>query len=617
LPHRINHGKFDHVPSTAGSPTEQARQGGGSVATQPGRPAVGVGTQPEGPPTLLRAVELSPEGGLHGMPRRRRRPPRAAAAAADHTTPTPTASASAVQLARTDATELASHGRSAAELALQAQMRKVGDKSTPYASNNGEANKNFNGLVSIPRSAPPSQDAGGLVECRHFSTVFAQHPGKKVGLVRELQSQEAVEKAFAGRLSEVHHTHERWLREASPDCKHVVSSENFGQYLAALAHTLKAAPDGQHTPNEANCLVVTTDHSLALYMERKSKAGLDYFAAKVYDPNDTASFKRVEALTPEALQSLTLQQMLKPGAFEYYAGGANKPLWTAVASLDARLKPQMNNSAATSPSVERMAVTLSSGAFNELTAMRQSLPGKQLVQLLLATASGPEPYFSVTLQRGHTETAKAFIEIVLQSDLGNSEKVGLLAAQRRDGAPGLAMALQRGHGDTVKAFAEDVLSSDLDNPSKTELLAARRIDGVPGLYVAFQEGHTEAVTGFSESVLNSTLSDAEKVKLLTARTDRGVPGLLMAFAEGRTETVKGFAEVVLNSNIDNKLKVQLLAARSSDGMFGLYGADQMRHKQTVSAYVGAILSSGLDKQDKNNLLATIKNKDHPSFLPPA
>ena len=69
---------------------------------------------------------------------------------------------------------------------------------------------------------------------------------------------------------------------------------------------------------------------MALHVEKKSKTGVEYFSAKVYDPNVTASYRRVVKATPEDFAGLTLKDMMiKPQYANFYSlwGTASGSRW--------------------------------------------------------------------------------------------------------------------------------------------------------------------------------------------------------------------------------------------------------------------------------------------------
>lgn len=380
--------------------------------------------------------------------------------------------------------------------------------------------------------------------------------------MNQFSTGEGIREVFEVQLNEVQNSHKAIIRQAPQSCKHMVSSENFGNYLMALAKELE--PDGQPRPKEANCLLLTSVHAMALHMQHKRKAGVSYFAVKVYDPNNTASYKRVEKLKPEDLSSLKLQQlMISPELITHYGEAENAPLSMMAVSLNDHVQPKMNRGA-TEPSPESMRLTLDCGAHAEFEAMLASAnkEPKALFDLLQAKSSASGvPAFHSTLRDDHDKTVKPFAKAVLNSDLDETQKVELLAPKNVNGAPGLFVALQRGHSETVRAFVQAILDSNLGEEAKTALLAAKNSKGVPGLYIALKEGHTETVKAFTETVLRSNLVEPQKIELLEAKTTGNpVSGLALTVASKKLRpTLNEFRDVVRSSQLSAEAKNRLFS----------------------------------------------------------
>jgi ankyrin repeat protein len=582
--------KFGHVPLTGLSPTEQAQQRELGCAARNGRLAGG---------------RDGAQGGASSLPTNasaRQAPARPAAHAVDHNSPTSSASAIASQRKNPGFALPRLHTPSDAQLAFREQLKSVSSKRTPYVSKHGEVGIKLNGKVNVVAKADDSQASQLPVWCRHLALEVALHPGKKIDLIKSFSNEEVIRQTFDGRLTEMDIAKRKLVREASPDSKQVVSSENFGRYLKALANALVDGPGGQQGPKEVSSLLLTFNHAMAVQVERKTKAGVNYFAAKVYDPNDTANHKRVEALTPEGLRNIKFSQMLKPGALAAYATEEGKPLWMTAVCLDPNLRPLMNRSRTDGHSAEELEVVLKDGAFNELAAMRQSLRPGELLKLIQALPLGPAETFYNPQQNGHAETVKVFAEIILNADINQTTKLEWLAG-KCNGVPGLYMGLQEGHTETVQVFAETVLNSQkLDKKEILELLVAAN-KGVPGLYQAFEKGNAEAVNAFVRAVLRAErLSKPEKAELLAAK-HKGYPGLAVAFDNGHAQTVKAFAETVLKSrSLDETARMALLKA-AHDGVPGLMFAFDKGHTEVVKAFANSVLRSNLGNEDKAELLA--------------
>jgi ShET2 enterotoxin, N-terminal region len=415
---------------------------------------------------------------------------------------------------RTVATFSSSEARAAAH-----RVAQIAAKSTPYVSKSSvPAELNMEVCAA---SFPGGPDEP--VACRHLAYWFAQYPDKKNTLLKQFASREGIKAVFDGKLHEVHLESLRKVRTASQDAKHLVCADELGDYLTSLATSLTAMQVQKPWVTEVNCLLLTSDHSMALHLQHKRKNGITYFAAKLYDPNDTASYRRVVALTPEGFGPLRFETLLvSPENASCYAAQECMPMTLAAVCLgDAR--PAMKRSATASAASMHMA--LRCGVLEEVRAA-------------LRTAR------SLGNSLGEASSQRVF-ELV----------------QARSGVhqlPGLYYALQDGHAEAVGEFVDGILGLEsLSDDQRVLLLSADRWDGVGGLYMALYEGQTEAVQRFLEPVLRSNLSEAAKVILAQATHANGVPGVLAASLNGQAETVQVFTELVGESSLPEEVKDQL------------------------------------------------------------
>lgn len=383
------------------------------------------------------------------------------------------------------------HRPSPAELARQLQIKKIHHKEKPRPSKNGIPKINLNCQVTVNVSDQFSVPHQDTVRCRHLAEFFALHRGKKSDLMKPFSTPAGIFATFDGRLLDFDQAFRKAVFEAPQDCKHVVCSHDFGRYLKALAHALEAEAEVQDAPQEANCLLLTDGHAMAMHLQHKSKHGVNYFVLKVYDPNDTASYVRVERQAPEDLGKLKLDELLiTPKVIGIYGGDPKGPLSLVAVSLDHAVQPKIDRKL-TAPTAANMYAALSCGVQAEVQAMLNASPQKQddLFHLLQAKSLlTSTPGLSMAFQHGYAETIGTFAQAVLASNsLTTKEKVELLTARRADGAPGLLIAFQRGQSDAVKVFMALILNSPvLSADQKTELLAAQRDDGMTGLSMAHQ-----------------------------------------------------------------------------------------------------------------------------------
>ncbi|NJM31718.1 MAG: ShET2/EspL2 family type III secretion system effector toxin [Limnobacter sp.] len=239
------------------------------------------------------------------------------------------------------------------------RIEKIQNKQATYLPQRTQ-NVALNGQVHIPVS-------GLQVECRHFAAVFALFQGTKRELTDSFSTEAGIGAFFSdGKLEGVEEQYYSRIQHASQACKHLFSGEQLGQYLEAVA---KAVQRQEPTPGaqkkQANCLLLTEDHAMALHVEFKTKSGVGYFAVKLYDPNLTNNYTRVESSTAQGLRKLTFETMMPcPHLASLYLNGNAKLSMVAVC-LDAQLEPQMSRPTVCESPVE-MHNILSRGLYTQL-----------------------------------------------------------------------------------------------------------------------------------------------------------------------------------------------------------------------------------------------------------
>jgi hypothetical protein len=495
------------------------------------------------------------------------------------------------------------------------RMAKLGRG--PYDATHGTPLVGLNLKVSV---RPGVDDATGLatgpdqkVACRHLALEFTE-ASKKALLMKEFSSPDGMAKYFDGALAAVEAEYRRSMAQADPSSKQVVSSAGLGRYLAAVATALDT-PQNRGASAEANCLLLTARHAMAIHVESKSKDGVDYFAVKLYDPNNTASYKRVEVKRPEDLEHLQLADMLAGGQtwVDAYGapGNAGAPVSMAAVCLTDGVKPATDRSR-TEATARNMCVALAAGARDDIRAMVQSAASGSPDELFHLLQAKEErlgvPGNLLALQNGHTETVKEFAGAVLNSPLAPHRQIDLMAAKDAHGVPGLALAIQRGHTETVRAFVDAVAGSTLPSEQKVALLASKNSTGTPLMSRALQSGRPETVGQFAAAILGSALAPGQKVDLLACKDSDGVPGLGGAFLCDDPKTVTAFVEAVAGSTqLDTAGKVEVLFAEMPEKYGGGSAVSgTIRHNiapQATNAFREAVLASPLPDDAKTTLLS--------------
>jgi len=395
-------------------------------------------------------------------------------------------------------------------LAPRRRTQAVQQKSVPYVATSLVPNVRImlNGSVAVrPTAQEPPQSAQAVV-CRHLATAFVQHAGAKRDLMAAFSTAAGVEGRFDAKLVDTSAQFQRLLHDAGERSKHLVGSENLGRYLESLAQALPAP--GENGPSEANSLLLTNQHAMALHVQRKRKDGVEYFSAKLFDPNSTAAYKRVEALHPQDLQRLTLKDMFVAGWPNAYCLPNQSAVSMVAVCLNERLRLPPTAGGPIPTTAENMHSALRMGMVGPIRLMlsdlasRQSMPQAELFNLLQAKLEGHhQSGLHLALAWGHgAKTAAAFVNAVAALEALPIElRLELLAGKRSDGVPGLYVALQEGLPVTVKAYVQAVTAAKtLSHGQQAELLAAKKANGTPGLLIALKNGHTGTVNAYVEAV---------------------------------------------------------------------------------------------------------------------
>ena len=403
------------------------------------------------------------------------------------------------------------------------RKRKIDEKSNPYVPRRLDAavNHNFKVLVR-PGDATPER---GLEEvaCRHFALQWARSEAgfERRQLTAEFSAPTLIQRRFEGKLDAMDAELHDVIARAPAEAKHLINGPQLGRYLSSMANALDAPAPGLR-PSEADCLLFTCNHVFALHVEKKSRDGSTYVTAKLYDPNATASYKRVEADSPAALEPLGLADMLpRPKLANLYVIETGQALSLVAVCLRADLSPEMDRTR-TMATAQDMRMALHCDVAQEIGSL--------------------------------IDTAR------IRADVTSLDLFTLLEAKTSDASvPGLYLALQEGHAGSVRAFVQAVLCApELTEIQRFVLLEAADVDdGCSGLFMAMQEGRSDAVEAYARAVLGSELPDLQKVDLLSALSPAGETGLSVAKDLERSAVVDAFVDAVSQSGLPRELKAEL------------------------------------------------------------
>ncbi len=437
-------------------------------------------------------------------------------------------------------------------------------KRYPYLSETkGREALAMNGKITLPNEVP---DAAGstTVRCRHLAAMYADAP-KKADFFEAVASPELMASTFEGKLAGLSENHKARMAATPESAKRVVAGSELGGYLAQVAASLDAQPaplEGE--PRQANILINTLDHAMAIQVQRKVNAerGGEYFAVSLYDPNLTTNHRRVEVAHADDLKNLSLNSFIPPNVVNDYAKGSTE-LFMAAYCQGADLPPDEAGSKQTHPMLigRQMSMAMRGNVSQTLQSLLDDLPqlsrADQLAVLRGEVVNGVTGlYFA--MQDGYENPVKMYAQGVLASDLQASDKAALLRGGSKD-ASALCIAMRQGSHGSVSQFVQAVAHTPcLNADQKTELLAGKRASGKTALGVALEKNQGEAVRAYCHAVLHSpALSDQQKVELLTAHDAKGVPALKQPGVCADAEAA--LRQSVRESTLTPALKAQLLA----------------------------------------------------------
>jgi ShET2 enterotoxin, N-terminal region len=438
----------------------------------------------------------------------------------------------------------------------QAQIVKVGRKGTPKISKSGDSQVRLNCVVSVVANR---QDWPGPIEsvaCRHFAHEFSTRKGKKSLLLPQFSSVPEIKRKFVWTLHDLDRLAKSALKNPGHH-KNFLEPNEFGHYLTALAQALDVVSPrlGGAAKTEVNCLLCTDDHAMAIHLERKLKNNVHYFAVKLYDPNRTASYMRVESQTPGDLSHLTLSDMLIDKNY--------KPQALVAICLDKQLQPQPPEHGL-SLSSQGMRLALQLGLTKVVGRMLVAAE-KKSPQTLAELFSG---FHAVTGGSGlfigfdcnHVEAVTLVVDTLLKSKLPPLQKTQLLMAMSKSGDTGLYRAFSCGYTEMIEEVTQLVLASnEIDPTAKVDVLSAwSKTQSCTGLHEVFRTGQTPLVEVFTQLILACPdLSEDQKIELLKARNANGVTGLTVAQSMGNTEATGVFLALVEKSNLSPRGKAWL------------------------------------------------------------
>jgi hypothetical protein len=404
---------------------------------------------------------------------------------------------------------------------------------------------------------------------------------------KDLETIAARFKAPPGQLKRLHKRVSNVLTHAAE--VHLINNSKLFSFIAAQLEAME-----KNGESARQILWNSTNHIMDLGLRIKYKNGKKIYVIKLYDPNSTTSHVRSALSSLEAVEALTLNQILSGDDLikiywpegkglstmtvrppeEEISAYAQRPVGAAAGRrLTSALPPE---------EVDGTAIwhMLDNGFSGDLRSLKKEIAGRPESELsaLLGTRAGPRgtPGLCRALKNGHADVIRAFGEIVAM--VPQELRGDLLACKTSDGTPGLAIALSNGYADAIRAFGEIVAM--VPEKLRGDLLTCKISDGTPGLAMALQQGHAGAIEAFGKSL--SLLPDNLRKDIVACKDKNGIPGFSFALEAGNKEAILAYGELL--KTILPPQRAPLLAAKEANGSGGLAWAMVNGHVDAVHAY---------------------------------
>jgi hypothetical protein len=479
-------------------------------------------------------------------------------------------------------------------------------KHVPYYSEKPDRDNGASLNCQAPYPGAP-EGSNEVVECRHLALTWAsqlQATGKPD--YAAFGSKDAIRKSVRPEADALHFD----LLTRSPDVQ-LVPLAQWGGFMAEQLKSLEAAG----APAARRWLVHSGNHGMALELKVKPDSDGMRYVARFYDPNLTATHKRMgsnsiagfEAMTVTALlntpslqqayfgmESVAMVVAMPPGGVASLppADDPNRRLAGPIPPLDASVMDPLLafGFAGTLRSIEPQVVELAS---------RQPAKAEHL---LAARGSDGSPGLSFAVADGHAHTVGAFIDLVAASGLDKPAQMRLLSAQARQGERGLAEALGKCRPETAQAYLDAVDRHPLlDASDKAQLAATRGPDRRTALVHALVAGGPETVAALTAWITRLDVTPKVRCALLLAIDHDGSPALAEPMQVNAADRVMAYAKAVLDSPMSDPEKVYVLKAGVPAGQL-LAAAGRQGARHAIDAYRTAIQRSSLPMAAKAALL---------------
>lgn len=456
--------------------------------------------------------------------------------------------------------------------------------------------KNFNGRVSAKND--PTTNTKSVPVCRHLALAFADQAGKKrEGFLEHMSVGSHVEAYFHEKLGAVNARFEELLISTQPEHRHIVTDEKLGTYLSALAKGLPPSRLGE--PSEVNCLMLTHNHAMAVHVQRKREmSGSEYYAVRMYDPNQTSDAERIVVRQPSDLEGLFSRKTILTytGCVSY---ARRQPMVALCLKSD---HPPVTMSRHETPaSADNMFLAVQRGSRLDVEAMMsvdkggQGRPGQELIKGLIQVSEKTGlSFFNEAIALLDAPTVKQLVVWALQADVTQRDKVQLFCPNNNNEYSWFSSACQPDRMEVLKTVIDVFMTSTALTPmNKLALLSDTDCDGRSVLLTVLHHGDAQAIRKiFSLVLASSGLAKEHTSALLEQRGPEGLSLLSSGLHHDDPEKAKATCQAMLEtSGMTGTEKLALLDTKNSDALSALLAAILDGESDKVKALCEAVLTS--------------------------
>ena len=346
---------------------------------------------------------------------------------------------------------------------------------------------------------------------------------------------------------------------------HLVENGKWGTFLAGQFREMQST-DGGAKPKRI--LIGSESHAMACELTiKKNGEGSPTYAVNFYDPNATASHRRVRTQDLAEIQCLTMRRQIN------HRGVTNAYFKDQSLTMAFVISDQMAQPAASDRPVTSLNANIIGGE-TEAIANRKfsSRPVLDHLNTPALSGSGKKPdaglvlgnYLYHVMREGFSGEVPSTLEAI--SKTSDSEKqVAILTKARSNGIPTLEIAMTLGYEQSVAAYTSGVLAMDtLSGEQKATVLSQRSKGRKPLASTGFQGAlaldQTGVVHAFTRIVLASdALSPDQKCHVLNVKAGKScfLPPCIPF--ERPSGAAKAFIDAVNQSGLAPELRWRLLA----------------------------------------------------------